>query len=61
MHRNKRIKEFILTACLNARTGVYFDIELTTTEQLDLTEKGYKLTKNTVGGFFVDWSSPNAK
>ncbi len=61
MHRHKCIKEFILRACGSARTSVFVDLELTTTEQLDLTEKGYKVTKNSVSGFFVDWSSPNAK
>jgi len=58
MHRKKRIKEFVLNACSNARTSVYLDIELTTTEQLDLTDQGYKLNKNSVGGFFIDWSQP---
>lgn len=59
IHRSKKIKGAILSACSHARTQTFTDIELTTTEQLDLTEKGYTVTKNSVNGFFINWEKPN--
>jgi hypothetical protein len=61
MHRHRLIKEFILKACSSARTRTFVELELTTTEQLDLTEKGYKVTKSSMGGFLVDWSRPSVE